>query len=154
MDAVGGGRACGLVREGQAKDELMMHEDAVLALAWSKDSEMLATADQVHPHPPHATADQVHPHPPHATADQVHPHPPHAPADRAPHILPELLQCSRGPASRHQAGAWRPVGWCRRRGAARTLRAAVQRDGRAARRRRAVCAAWRARAGPARAVLG
>ncbi len=32
---------------GQAKDELMMHEDAVLALAWSKDSEMLATADQV-----------------------------------------------------------------------------------------------------------
>ncbi len=31
----------------QGKDELMMHEDAVLALAWSRDSEMLATADQV-----------------------------------------------------------------------------------------------------------
>mmetsp|Transcript_27629 Transcript_27629/g.57457 ORF Transcript_27629/g.57457 Transcript_27629/m.57457 type:complete len:512 (-) Transcript_27629:268-1803(-) len=30
----------------QGKDELMMHEDAVLALAWSRDSEMLATADQ------------------------------------------------------------------------------------------------------------
>ncbi len=34
-------------RAEQGKDELMMHEDAVLALAWSRDSEMLATADQV-----------------------------------------------------------------------------------------------------------
>ena len=38
----------------QAKDELMMHEDAVLALTWSKDSEMLATADQVTPPPAHS----------------------------------------------------------------------------------------------------
>eukprot|EP00960_Hanusia_phi_P060505 764527-Hanusia_phi.AAC.5 len=30
----------------QANDELMMHEDAVLSLAWSKDSELLATGDQ------------------------------------------------------------------------------------------------------------
>lgn len=33
----------------QANDELMMHEDAVLSLAWSKDSEMVATGDQVPP---------------------------------------------------------------------------------------------------------
>mmetsp|Transcript_49768 Transcript_49768/g.119305 ORF Transcript_49768/g.119305 Transcript_49768/m.119305 type:complete len:512 (+) Transcript_49768:24-1559(+) len=30
----------------QANDELMMHEDAVLSLAWSKDSEIVATGDQ------------------------------------------------------------------------------------------------------------
>jgi len=30
----------------QANEELMMHDDAVLSLAWSKDSELLATADQ------------------------------------------------------------------------------------------------------------
>ena len=30
----------------QANDELMLHEDAVLSLAWSKDSEMIATGDQ------------------------------------------------------------------------------------------------------------
>ncbi len=44
------GLACAWGRLGgrvQGKDELMMHEDAVLALAWSRDSEMLATADQV-----------------------------------------------------------------------------------------------------------
>jgi len=31
----------------QANDELMMHEDAVLSLCWSKDSELVATGDQV-----------------------------------------------------------------------------------------------------------
>mmetsp|Transcript_43658 Transcript_43658/g.103171 ORF Transcript_43658/g.103171 Transcript_43658/m.103171 type:complete len:512 (-) Transcript_43658:857-2392(-) len=30
----------------QANEDLMMHEEAVLSLAWSKDSELLATADQ------------------------------------------------------------------------------------------------------------
>eukprot|EP00961_Rhodomonas_salina_P116225 1564472-Rhodomonas_salina.2 len=33
----------------QANEDLMMHEEAVLSLAWSKDSELLATADQVLP---------------------------------------------------------------------------------------------------------
>ena len=55
----------------QGKDELMMHEDAVLALAWSKDSEMLATADQV-TRPPPTRSIYSHRRPGKAAAAAIH----------------------------------------------------------------------------------
>ena len=49
----------------------MMHEDAVLALAWSKDSEMLATADQV-TRPPPTRSIYSHRRPGKAAAAAIH----------------------------------------------------------------------------------